>query len=251
MSAQRSKTVQTLSRLFSLFSPQKAEMGVRETSQLLQLPAANVHRLLQSLEETGLLEKTEDRRYRIGERLFEIGALYSHTLPLRKIVIPHAEELAEKFKTTVNFAIPSKRNPHLAITIDRFPDWHSHLAVQRMALNVPLHCTGVGKAIFAFYDPAKQEEILKRAPLTPYTPSTLTSLRALRSELRKIRQEGIAYDRGELYPNVFCLAAPLLQNGKVVGSISFTDTVERINERNCQKFARALKEKAEFISRQL
>ena len=203
------------------------------------------------MEEAGLLEKTEDRRYRIGERLFEIGALYSHTLPLRKIVSPHAEELAERFKTTVNFAIPSKRNPHLAITIDRFPNWQSHLAVQRLALNVPLHCTGVGKAIFAFYEPAKQEEILKRAPLTSYTPRTITSLRAVRAELRKIRQEGIAYDRGELYAKIFCLAAPLLQNGKVVGSISFTDTVERINERNYRKFAKALKEKAEFISRQL
>jgi DNA-binding IclR family transcriptional regulator len=47
------------------------------------------------------------------------------------------------------------------------------------------------------------------------------------------------------------VAAPLLQNGQVVGSLSLTDTVERINEKNYRKFAEALKEKAEFISRQL
>ncbi len=251
MSPNGSKTVQTISRLLSLFSPVKDEIGIREASQILHSPPANIHRLLYSMEEAGLLEKTEERRYRIGERLFEIGALYSHNFPLRKIVRPHAEELARKLKTTINFAIPSRRNPHLAITIDRIPNWQSHFSVQRLALNVPLHCTGVGKAIFAFYDPQKQEKLFKNIQLTPFTKRTITSTKILRAELRKIRQEGIAYDRGELYENIFCVAAPLLQNGQVVGSLSLTDTVERINEKNYRKFAEALKEKAEFISRQL
>jgi len=251
LSLDGSKAVQTISRILSLFSPLKDEIGIREASQILHLPPANIHRLFHSMDEAGLLEKTKERRYRIGERMFEIGALYSHNFPLRKIVRPHAEELARKFKTTVNFAIPSRRNPHLAITIDRIPNWQSHFSVQRLALNVPLHCTGVGKAIFAFYDPKKQEKLLKSIQLTPFTKRTITSPKILLAQLRKIRREGIAYDRGELYENIFCLGAPLLQNGEVVGSLSLTDTVDRINEKNYRKFAQALKEKAEFISRQL
>ena len=249
--SQGSKTVSTLSRLLALFSPERDALGIREASQLLKIPPANIHRLLSSMEEVGFLEKTPDRRYRIGERLFEVGALYSHGIPLRSIVRPHAEELAIKFKTTVNFSIPSKRNPHLAITIDRIPNWQSHFSVQRLALNVPIHCTGVGKAIFAFYKQEKQEEIFKAIQLERYTTRTITSAKILRAELKKIRKEGIAFDRGELYENIFCMACPLLQKGEVVGSISLTDTIDRITQNNCKKMAKALKEKAEFISRQL
>ena len=87
--------------------------------------------------------------------------------------------------------------------------------------------------------------------VTPFTWRTIPSPKILRPKLRKIRQAGIAYDRGELYENIFCLGAPLLLNGQVMGSISLTDTVDRINEKNFYKFARALKKKAEFISQQL
>lgn len=246
-SVKGSKTVRTISRLLSLFSTERDAVGIREASQILRLPPANIHRLFIAMEEVGFLERTAERRYRIGEKLFGIGALYPHHSPLRRIVRPHAEELARRFKTNLHLAIPSKRNPHLAISIDRIPNWQSYFSVQRLTLNVPLHCTGVGKAIFAFYDRKKQEKILKRIQLTRYTKRTITSPKILQAELKKIRQEGVALDRCKLYENIFCVAAPLMKNGEVVGSISLTDSVDRINKKNYKKFANGLKEKAEFI----
>jgi len=203
------------------------------------------------MEEVGFLEKTPDRRYRIGEKLFEIGALFPHNYSLRKIVRPHAEELARRFGASVLLAIPSQRNPHLAITIDHLQNWQSHFSVQRLSLNVPIHCSGVGKAILAFSAPTKQEVVLKDISLTRYTGRTIVSPKALRAELRKIRKEGYAVDRSEFYENLFGVAVPLLQEGKVVGAIGLTDSVKRMNGKNYRKFARALAEKAAFISRQL
>jgi IclR family transcriptional regulator, KDG regulon repressor len=246
-----SKTVRTLSRLLSLFSTERDAIGIREASQLLQLPPANIHRLFSSMEEVGFLEKTVDRRYRIGERLFEIGALFPHNYPLRKIARPHAEDLAQRFGVSVLLAIPSQRTPHLAVTIDHLQNWQSHFSVQRLSLNVPIHCSGVGKIIFAFSDPPKQEEIFKQIPLTRYTYSTIASAKILRAELKKIKKEGFAVDRCEFYENLFGVAAPLLQNGKIVGAIGLTDSVDRMNGKNYRKFAKVLMEKAAFISRQL
>jgi IclR family KDG regulon transcriptional repressor len=246
-----SKTVRTVSRLLSLFSTEREAIGIREASQILRLPPANVHRLFFSLEEVGFLEKTADRRYRIGERLFEIGALFPHNYPLRKIVRPHAEELAKRFGASVLLAIPSQRAPHLAITIDHLQNWQSHFSVQRLSLNVPIHCSGVGKIILAFSEPQKQKEILKRTPLTRYTRRTIASSKTLHIELKKIKKVGFAIDRCEFYEKLFGVAAPLIQNGKVVGAIGLTDSVRRMNERNYRKFAKVLMEKADFISRQL
>jgi IclR family KDG regulon transcriptional repressor len=248
---QGSKTVRTLSRLLSLFSAEREAIGIREASQILHLPPANIHRLFFSMEEVGFLEKTADRKYRIGERLFEIGALFPHNSSLRKIVRPHAEELAQRFGASVFLAIPSQRTPHLAITIDNLQNWQSHFSVHRLSLNIPIHCSGVGKAILAFSDPPQKKEMLKGIPLTRYTRRTIVSPQALRAELKKIRKEGFAVDRCEFYENLFGVAAPLLQDGRVVGAIGLTDSVRRLNPKNYRKFAKVLKEKAAFISRQL
>jgi IclR family KDG regulon transcriptional repressor len=246
-----SKTVHTLSRLLSLFSPEREAIGIREAGQILHLPPANIHRLFSSMEEVGFLEKTADRRYRIGEKLFEIGALFPHNYSLRKVARPHAEELAQKLGASVLLAIPSQRTPHLVVTIDHLQNWQSHFSVQRLSLNVPIHCSGVGKVIFAFSDPKKQEEIFKRIPLTRYTQRTISSPKILRAELKKIKKEGFAVDRCEFYEDLFGVAAPLMQSGKVVGAIGLTDSVGRMNEKNVKKYAKVLAEKAAFISRQL
>jgi DNA-binding IclR family transcriptional regulator len=203
------------------------------------------------MEEVGFLERTTDRRYRIGERLFEMGALFPHNHPLRKVVRPHAEELAQKFGTSVLLAIPSHRNPHLAVTIDHLQNWQSHFSVQRLSLNVPLHCSSVGKVILAFSDEKMKKEAFKKAHLHRYTSRTIVSPKILQAELKKIKKEGLAIDRCEFYENVFGVAAPLLQNGKIVGAIGLTDSAKRMNEKNFKKFANVLREKAAFISRQL
>jgi DNA-binding IclR family transcriptional regulator len=248
-----SKTVRTMARLLSLFSAEREAVGIREAGQILRIPPANIHRVLSSMEEVGFLERTADRRYRIGERLFEMGALFPHNHTLRKVVRPHAEELAEKLGTSVLLAIPSHRNPHWAITIDHLQNWQSHFSVQRLSLNVPLHCSSVGKVILAFADEKMQKEAFQKAHLHlhRYTSRTIVSAKVLHAELKRIKKQGFAIDRCEFYENVFGVAAPLLQNGKIVGALGLTDSAKRMNEKNFKKFAKVLTEKAVFISRQL
>jgi len=158
---QQSKAVATISQILSLFSLEKDEIGIREVSQSLGILPSTVHRLLSSMANKGFLEKTENRRYRLGERLFEVGGLYSLHFPLRKIVRPHAEELARFFSANVHMAIPSHIYLDKVITIDRLQNLQCHPIVQRIAFNVPIHCSGVGKAIFAFLEREKRERILR------------------------------------------------------------------------------------------
>ena len=227
-----SKTVRTLSRLLSLFSTERGSDWHSRSQSYFHLPPANIHRLFFSMEEVGFLAKTADRKYRIGERLFEIGALFPHTFSLRKIVRPHAERIGPEARDQFLLAIPSRRTPHFAITIDHLQNWQSHFSLQRLSLDVPIHCSGVGKTILAFSGLPKQEEIFKAIPLTRYTQRTIVSPKILRAELKKIRQEGFAIDRCEFYENLFGVAAPLMQNDTVVGAIGLTDSEKRMNEKN-------------------
>jgi len=247
----QSKAVLTISQILSLFSLERDEIGVREVSHALHILPSTVHRLLSSMATMGFLEKTESRRYRLGERLFEVGALYPLHFPLRKIVRPHAEELAKFFSANAHMAIPSHIHLDKVITIDRIQNLQCHPFVQRIALNVPIHCSGVGKAIFAFLEKEKREKILRSVKFERFTKHTMTDPTELRGELKRVQKNGYAVDRGEEYENVWCVAAPLFQGGRLVGSLSVSDSKERITENNIPHIAKILKEKTTFISRQL
>jgi DNA-binding IclR family transcriptional regulator len=96
-----------------------------------------------------------------------------------------------------------------------------------------------------------KREAFKKTHLHRYTSRTIVSPKILQAEIKKIKKEGFAIDRREFYENVFGVAVPLLQNGKIVGALGLTDSAKRMNEKNFKKFAKVLTEKAVFISRQL
>jgi DNA-binding IclR family transcriptional regulator len=240
-----------MSRVLSLFDIEKDEIGIREVSQKVGILPGSLYRLFAAMEEVGFLEKTPARKYRLGERLFELGALFPIHSRLRKIVRPHAEELARRFHINVHLAIPSHLHPHFVITIDRIQNLESHPLVQRISLNVPIHCSGIGKAILAFSPPETRKMILKDLPLERYTKNTITNLRTLRAEIERIRETGFALDRAEEWENVYCLAAPLFKDGDLVGSISLSDSKERMKKRNIADLAKVITERAAFITRQL
>jgi DNA-binding IclR family transcriptional regulator len=247
-----SKAVRTISQIFSLFSIERGEVGIREASKLLGILPPTLHRLFSAMEAVGILSKTSNNRYRLGERLFELGGLYSLHVPLRKIVRPHAEELAKLFGMNVHVAIPSQLHPHEVMTIDRIYSVQSPPLVQRVGFRIPMHCSGVGKAIFAFLEPEIRMKILKKINLVKFTKNTITDVKKLRSELDQIRKQGFALDRAEMYENVHCVAVPVFQNDGVVASLSLTDSSGRINDRKDRdRIARALMDKSTFISRQL
>lgn len=251
MEQKGSKAVHLISRILACFSIERKEIGTREVGQRLGISPGNVHRLLTAMEAVAFLEKTPARRYRLGERLFELGMLYPHHSPLRRIVRPHAEELARHFGANAHLAIPSSLHPHSVSIIDRIQNLQSHLLVPRIALNVPIHCTGVGKAIFAFLDCERREKILRSLLLTRYTEKTIVHRGRLRAELGNIRRNRFAVDLCEEYENVCCVAVPLFRGGRLVGALSLSDSAERIHAKNIPQISRVLKEKAEFISRQL
>ena len=238
-------------KVVSLFSLEKEEIGIREVSTLLGMYPSRVHRLLSALETCGFLEKSENRKYRLGEAFLELGALYPIHFPLRKIVRPHAEELALKFKTNVQVAIFSRREVPSAIIVDRVVNFQSPSLIQRISYNIPLHCSAIGKCLLAFMPPENRRVTLQKITLTKYTPNTITDIRLLKKELESIIESGVAFDRGEMHANIYCVSTPLFKNEKLAGAMSLTDTYEVINEGNFGIIANALKEKTEFISRQL
>lgn len=72
--------------ILSSFDQSTPELGVTELASKLGMPKSSVSRLMAELEQSGYLERTNDRRYRPGAELLRIGSLYKFgVLPVDRV----------------------------------------------------------------------------------------------------------------------------------------------------------------------
>ena len=74
---------------------------------------------------------------------------------------------------------------------------------------VPVHCTGVGKALLSQLPDDAVRELLARTGMPAQTPNTITELDVMLTELARIRRDGYALDEGEQEVGVRCVAVPV------------------------------------------
>lgn len=95
------------------------------------------------------------------------------------------------------------------------------------------------------------EEIVKEG-LIPITPNTITSESRLQEELSLIRQHGYAIDDEENAEGVCCVASAVWDGmGEVVGGISVSGPITRINLSNFKVLGPLICESAQVISQKM
>lgn len=82
-------------QLLATLSATAEAHSVTELAQSLGLPKSHVHRLLQTLVDTGYAVQDADRRYRIGLEPLAISKALLANHPLRQLARPHLHRLAE------------------------------------------------------------------------------------------------------------------------------------------------------------
>lgn len=100
----------------------------------------------------------------------------------------------------------------------------------RIGNNAPLHCTGVGKAVFAFLPEAQRQHLLYASPFKKYTPNTIVAPEKLKEHFAIVRARGYAIDDGEHEEHVRCIAVPLFsRSNQVAGAISVAAVSYRVD----------------------
>jgi DNA-binding IclR family transcriptional regulator len=172
--------------------PAPGGLSQAEVAEQVGLARSTIHRLLNALEDEGLVESGGTRgRYRLGP---EIGRLAD--IARRGVISgihPLLEELSHEVNETADLSVLDRDR---ATFVDQVVTPHRLLAVSSVGESFPLHCTANGKAFLAGLPPQDLARILA-GPLAALTPRTITDPAALARELERVREEGIAYDREE------------------------------------------------------
>lgn len=179
-----------------------AERGVvrlSEVSSELDLALGSTHRLLSSLEHTGMLARvTGSKLYRAGPALAELATAFAAPR-VPDDVLPHLQELARTCGETAHLVQLVGRSVEFVASgeSDR-----STRVTTRLGMTMPAHATSGGKALLARYADDTISHLYTGRPLRRMTDRTITEVSALLSDLHLVRQRGYAITDGESEPDV-------------------------------------------------
>ena len=244
------KTVDRLVTVLDCFTPERPAWSLAELSTQLSLPKSTLHRFLSSLEVHGILRRDpEDKRWRLGYRLFLWGSLAEESTGLRQIARPVLRNLAA---ATGETAILTVYRAHEVICIDLVDTQHS----VRLALSVgqrrPPHAGASSKVLLAFQSSPEIKAVFQARPLPQLCANTITEVAALTEELAEIRRVRYAVSVEETDPDAWGVATPVYDRaGQVIAAIGVAGPNSRFSQELALAYAQRCTEAAEQISASL
>lgn len=195
--------------ILSTFEQSQPELGVTELAQKLSLPKSSVSRLMSELEQSGYLERTNDRRYRPGPEMLRIGSLYKFgVLPMDRIDAA-IKALVARFPASGYIAI----NRGIDTVILRLREGTSAVRfIVPEGSVVPAFTVAIGKAILARMSDQELAELLPERA-TCADPFYDLSREDLMLELAEARQRRWADLRDMAQRNVDAIAIAITPAG--------------------------------------
>lgn len=206
-----------LVRVLETYTPTRTAQTAAEIGRRSGLPPSTAHRIVGELVDAGLLERDDDRRIRVGMRLWELATRSSHALRLRQAALPFMERVQARVREHTQLAILEQDE---ALFLERLSGQGAGANVTRVAGRLPLHASSSGLVLMAFADDELRERVLAR-PLRALTPSTLVDPVALRRKLAEVRSLGHAIAPGYIEEVSTGLAVPVrVETGATVAALS-------------------------------
>lgn len=232
--------VQSLSRALAILealADADAGMSLTELAQGVGLAPSTTHRLLSTLHQKRYVDVDEERgTWFIGVQAFTVGNAFLANRDFVAIARPFMRRLMEESGESVNLAILDEGE---AVFVSQVECREMMRMLARLGSRVPMHASGVGKALLAALPQSAFDTIVDRRGLHRYTPSTIVAPSALRRSLERIREVGFATDDEEHAIGLRCVAATIHdEHGEPLAAVSLSGPKARISSQRLEEFGR-------------
>ena len=244
---------QSLSRALNLLqrlSENPDGLSLTDLSYQLGMPAATVHRLLNTFEEFDFVEQDSAQGlWFIGLKAFTVGNAFVHRRDFVASARPHMHALVELCGETVNLGVIDDGE---AVFISQVESREVMRMIVRLGSRSPIHASGVGKALLAAMPQQRVEQILQYRGLARYTERSIDNAAQLYAELERVRQLGYALDDEEQAVGLRCVASAIFdENGQALAAISLSGPTARITDNRLDELGIAVRHSADEITQSL
>lgn len=219
-----------------------------ELIETLGLAKPTVHRLLQTAEAEGFLQRDLDgRSYGPGPRLRQLAVNTVSSEHLRTARLAILRGVADEIGETCNLAIPDREG---MIYLDRVETkWPLRIQLP-IGTQVPFHCTASGKMYLSTLRHRVLDGYFSARKLQAFTDHSLTDQVTLKAEISQISNQGYSTDNEEFMMGMAAVAVPVVdENSRLVATLSVHAPTQRYNLDGLIVFLPLLKKAAEKLSR--
>lgn len=159
--SETNKTVLKALELLQLFLDHP-QLTLQEAVHLSGQPKTSVYRMLMSLEEGGLLKRTDVGAYELGLGFLQYGQAVSERMDIRREALPVMVRLNEEIGEAVNLIIRDGEEATYVEKVDTKEPIRVYTAIGRRA---PLYAGACPRVLLAFLPDEEQEKYLSRVKL--------------------------------------------------------------------------------------
>ncbi len=188
---------------------------------------ATTFRALQTLQAHGMVEVEEPGQlWQIGAGAFRIGTAFLRRTKVVERARQPMDALMRDTGETANLGVEVRGEVLFLAQVE------THEAIRAFfppGTKGPMHSSGIGKALLAWYPQERVAQIIARQGLQKFTTLTITGDTALLRDLARTRERGFAIDDQERAEGMRCIAAPIFNAyGEPVAGLSVSGPAFRV-----------------------
>ena len=192
-------------------------IGVNAIAQRIGLAKSTTSRILGTLEEWNVVERTAENKFVIGPGLYRLVEHQPLPSTLKALIRPTIEEIAA---ATGEATLLVVRDNSEALYLDSVPGTHAVQVREWAGERVPLNLTSGGKMLLAHAEESFIKQYLA-SPLQDHTPHSVSDPKKLAIQLELIRERGVAITDGEYDDEVAGVTIPVKNDkGAVIAGIT-------------------------------
>lgn len=243
--------VQSVMRAINIlyaFTAGTPQLAVADIAKIVGLNRTTVHRLVGTLEASGLIRRDPySQKFGLSAQVLRLAEVFYQQNDIRTIALPRMTALRDELNETVGL---HQREGFARVVVSQVG---AHRDVRHMYRNIgepiPLHLGAPGKVILANLKHDEIEHYLTNNPLEGTTSHSVTDPDVLRSELEAVSEQGYAISWEERRVGVVAMAAPIFDAyGHVVASMNISGPSQRIKQEQVDAMCPRLVEVTKEVS---
>lgn len=209
-------SIDRIVRILETFTTERTVQSASEIARRARLPSSTGHRLVDGLVASGLLDRDDEHRVRLGMRLWELAQRGSRALRLRQVALPFMEAVQARVREHTQLAVLEQEE---ALFLERLSHPAAGANITRVAGRLPLHASSSGLVLLA-HGPAELQHRVLAGPIRPVSSETVTDAAALRRLLAEVRRLGHVVAPGYIESVSTGVAVPVRDRGEVIAALS-------------------------------
>ena len=209
-------------------------LSLTNLARRVELSPSTTHRLLATMEKMGYVNQSASLSlWYVGLKAFTVGSAFLASRDFAARSHAYMRRLVDQSGETANLAILDETE---AVFIGQVQCHEMMRTLVKIGSRVPLHASGVGKALFAALSDDHIQAVLKVKGLPRITENTIIVPETMWAAIKVIRQRGYSFDDEEHVRSTRCVAATVYdEHAEPLGAISVAGPSSRLSDQRIRQ----------------